>query len=176
MSAQTPIQQQMGGIVEASRRLWTASRRRASEAIHGEVRAAIEAGATALISSGHEPGADPVGSERAREDGWRPLRPDGRAHALMHKRRDAPPQEDRHVDLRWRRRPWVAAITDDPQEDRHVDLRWRSSPHPRSARSAFRITARSIPSWSSAPATGGRYPAAAAAIAITLSAMPPITL
>jgi hypothetical protein len=45
-----------------------------------------------------------------------------------------------------------------------------------SARSAFRITATSIPSWTSAPATGGSHPSAATTIARPDSAIPATTL
>ena len=44
--------------------------------------------------------------------------------------------------------------------------------HPFSARRALRITATSIPSWSRAPATGGRYPNAAKPIAINDAPIP----
>src|SRR4051794_15661848 len=49
-------------------------------------------------------------------------------------------------------------------------------PQPRSARSALRMTAMSIPSCSSAPATGGRWPNAATTMATTLRDMPATTL
>jgi Protein of unknown function (DUF5661) len=79
---------------------------------------------------------------------------------------------------RWKPRPSSTGPTASRRQTHRSPPRvatgWRRQP--RSARSALRMTARSMTSWNRAPATGGRYPAAATAIAAMLSPMPVSTL